>query len=154
RLPAPVVSREGPRRGALSAARLGGVPGHLPARALPFVRDTGMSAVPEAGAAFAPEDPAFVADPYPVYAALRGDRPVAYDEATDHWLVTRHADVNALLRDRRCGRTYLHVASHEGMGRTAPPAWQEPFWTLINAGILDMEGPDHARVRRLVSKAF
>ena len=113
-----------------------------------------MSAVPKAGAAFAPEDPAFVADPYPVYAALRGDRPVAYDEATDHWLVTRHADVNALLRDRRCGRTYLHVASHEGMGRTAPPAWHEPFWTLINAGILDMEGPDHARVRRLVSKAF
>ncbi len=109
---------------------------------------------PEAGAGFAPEDPAFVADPYPVYAELRRDRPVSYDEATDHWLVTRHADVNALLRDRRFGRTYLHVASHEEMGRPAPPGWHEPFWRLINAGILDMEATDHTRVRRLVSKAF
>ncbi len=113
-----------------------------------------ITAAPEAGDGFAPEDPAFVADPYPVYAELRRDRPVCYDAATDHWLITRHADVNALLRDRRFGRTYLHVASHEAMGRPAPPAWHEPFWRLINAGILDMEPTDHTRVRRLVSKAF
>jgi len=103
---------------------------------------------------FAPQDLSFVADPYPVYAELRRDRPVAYDEATDHWLVTRHRDVDAVLRDRRFGRTYLHVASHEAMGRERPPERLEPFWRLINAGILDMEGSDHARVRRLVSKAF
>ena len=113
-----------------------------------------IAAAPEAGSGFAPEDPAFVADPYPVYAELRRDRPVCYDDATDHWLITRHADVNALLRDRRFGRTYLHVASHEAMRRPAPPAWHEPFWRLINAGILDMEATDHTRVRRLVSKAF
>lgn len=113
-----------------------------------------IAAAPEAGSGFAPEDRAFVADPYPVYAELRRDRPVCYDDATDHWLITRHADVNALLRDRRFGRTYLHVASHEAMGRPAPPAWHEPFWRLINAGILDMEATDHTRVRRLVSKAF
>jgi cytochrome P450 len=29
-----------------------------------------------------------------------------------------------------------------------------PFWNLIRAGILDMEPPDHTRVRRLVAKAF
>jgi cytochrome P450 len=103
---------------------------------------------------FAPSDPAFVADPYPVYEELRRDRPVTYDEGTDHWLVARHADVNALLRDRRLGRTYLHLASHEEMGRAPDTEWQEPFWHLIRNGILDMEPPDHTRVRRLVSKAF
>ena len=103
---------------------------------------------------FAPHDLSFVADPYPAYAELRRDAPVTYDEATDHWLVTRHRDVDALLRDRRFGRTYLHMASHEEMGRERPPERLEPFWRLINAGILDMEGADHARVRRLVSKAF
>ena len=103
---------------------------------------------------FDPGDLAFIADPYPVYAELRATDPVMYEEATDHWLVTRHQDVNALLRDRRFGRTYLHAASHREMGRPAPPAWHAPFWDLINAGILDMEGADHARVRRLVSKAF
>jgi cytochrome P450 len=103
---------------------------------------------------FAPHEIGFVANPYPAYAELRGASPVVYDEATDHWLITRYADVDALLRDRRFGRTYLHVASHEEMGRERPPARLESFWRLINAGILDMEGTDHARVRRLVSKAF
>ena len=103
---------------------------------------------------FAPHDVAFVADPYPVYEELRTSAPVTYDAATDHWLVTRHRDVDALLRDRRFGRTYLHAASHEEMGREAPPAHLAAFWRLINAGILDMEGADHRRVRRLVSKAF
>src|SRR2546423_10490133 len=103
---------------------------------------------------FAPQDGAFVGDPCPAYAELRAAAPVLFDEAPDHWLVTRHRDVDALLRDRRFGRTYLHAASHEEMGRDAPPARLAPFWRLINAGILDMEGVDHRRVRRLVSKAF
>src|SRR5262249_13433263 len=69
---------------------------------------------------FAPQDIAFAADPSPAYARLRSEAPVTYDETTDHWLITRYADVDALLRDRRFGRTYLHVASHEEMGREAP----------------------------------
>jgi cytochrome P450 len=103
---------------------------------------------------FAPRDPAFVADPYPVYRELRDEHPARYDEPTDHWLVARYADVNALLRDRRFGRTYLHASTHAGMGRPDDPSWHEPFWHLIRSGILDMEPPDHTRVRRLVSKAF
>jgi cytochrome P450 len=103
---------------------------------------------------FAPHDLGFIADPYPAYAELRERHPVRYDEQTDHWLVARYADVNALLRDRRLGRTYLHVATHAEMGHPDPPEWHEPFWHLINAGILDMEPPGHTRVRRLVSKAF
>jgi unspecific monooxygenase len=103
---------------------------------------------------FAPSDVAFIADPYDEYDELRRAAPVLYDEATDHWLISRYRDVDALLRDRRFGRTYLHVADHEEMGRPAPPDWHRPFWDLINAGILDMEPPDHTRVRRLVAKAF
>jgi cytochrome P450 len=103
---------------------------------------------------FAPSDPAFVADPYPAYAELRRDAPVHHDEASDHWLISRHADVRALLRDRRLGRTYLHVATDQEMGHLSDVAWHEPFWHLIRSGILDMEPPDHTRVRRLVAKAF
>jgi unspecific monooxygenase len=103
---------------------------------------------------FAPDDLSFIADPYPVYEELRRDAPVLYDDATKHWLIARYDDVNRLLRDRRVGRTYLHRFTHEEMGRPAPPAWHAPFWDLINAGILDMEGADHTRVRRLISKAF
>ena len=101
-----------------------------------------------------PWSPEFVADPYPAYAELRRDRPVYFDEPTGQWVVTRHADVNALLRDRRLGRTYLHVASHEEFGRPEEPEFLAPFWRLIRAGMLDVEPPDHTRLRRLVSKAF
>jgi cytochrome P450 len=107
-----------------------------------------------ATAAFTPADPAFVADPYPAYAALRDEGRVLYDPASDHWLVPHHADVNALLRDRRFGRTYLHVASHAEMGRPEEPDSLGPFWYLIRNGMLDREPPDHTRLRRLVAKAF
>ena len=103
---------------------------------------------------FAPTDLDFIADPYPLYAELRAEEPVRYDEATDHWLISRYEDVNALLRDRRFGRTYRHLAGHAEMGHPDLPEWHAPFWDLIDAGILDMEPPNHTRVRRLVSKAF
>jgi cytochrome P450 len=101
-----------------------------------------------------PWSPDFVADPYPTYDELRRDAPVFFDEPTGQWVVTRHEDVNALLRDRRLGRSYLHVASHEEFGRPAEPEFLAPFWNLIRAGMLDVEPPDHTRLRRLVSKAF
>ncbi|MGH3381123.1 MAG: cytochrome P450 [Actinoallomurus sp.] len=101
-----------------------------------------------------PWSPAFVADPYDAYAELRRDRPVCYDEPTGQWVVSRYQDVNVLLRDRRLGRSYLHVASHEEFGRPPEPEFLAPFWSLVRAGMLDVEPPDHTRLRRLVSKAF
>ncbi|MBA2945151.1 cytochrome P450 [Streptomyces himalayensis] len=103
---------------------------------------------------FDPWSPAFVADPYPAYAELRARGRVHYYEPTNQWLVPRHADVTALLRDRRLGRTYQHRFSHEEFGRQAPRAEHEPFHVLNDHGMLDLEPPDHTRIRRLVSKAF
>jgi cytochrome P450 len=104
--------------------------------------------------AFDPWSPAFVAHPYDAYAALRETAPVSWFEPTKQWLIARHDDVNALLRDRRLGRTYLHVASHADMGRPADPDHLAPFWHVIRNGMLDREPPDHTRLRRLVSAAF
>ncbi|WKE70529.1 cytochrome P450 [Streptomyces sp. WP-1] len=104
--------------------------------------------------AFDPWDPAFTADPYPAYAEVRARGRVVRYEPTDQWLVPHHADVSALLRDRRLGRTYQHRFSHEEFGKSAPPPAHEPFRTLNDHGMLDLEPPDHTRIRRLVSKAF
>ncbi|WP_406373451.1 cytochrome P450 [Streptomyces sp. NBC_00647] len=108
----------------------------------------------ETSQAFDPWDPAFVADPYPAYEELRARGRVHFYEPTNQWLVPHHADVSALLRDRRLGRTYQHRFTHEDFGRTAPPPEQEPFHVLNDHGMLDLEPPDHTRIRRLVSKAF
>ncbi|MCK2213960.1 cytochrome P450 [Actinomadura sp. ATCC 31491] len=103
---------------------------------------------------FDPWNPDFVAHPYRVYDELRREAPVCWFEPTGQWLISRHADVNALLRDRRLGRSYLHAATHEEFGRQPEPEFQEPFWRVIRAGMLDVEPPVHTRLRRLVSKAF
>jgi cytochrome P450 len=105
-------------------------------------------------ALFEPWSPQFVADPYPAFAELRERGRVHWFEPTRQWLVPHHADVSALLRDRRLGRTYLHRFTHEEFGRTPPPAAHEPFHTLNDHGLLDLEAPDHTRIRRLVTKAF
>lgn len=104
--------------------------------------------------AFDPWDQTFVSDPYPAYAELRERGRVIHYEPTDQWLVPHHADVSALLRDRRLGRTYQHRFTHEDFGRTPPPPEHEPFHVLNDHGMLDLEPPDHTRIRRLVSKAF
>ncbi|MFJ1647068.1 cytochrome P450 [Streptomyces sp. NPDC088258] len=103
---------------------------------------------------FAPRSPAFLADPYPAYAELRARGRAHYHEPSDQWLVPHHADVSALLRDRRLGRSYGHRFTHEEFGRTPPPSGHEPFHELNDQGMLELEPPDHTRIRRLVSKAF
>ncbi|MEV6105443.1 cytochrome P450 [Streptomyces sp. NPDC051940] len=103
---------------------------------------------------FRPWDPDFVADPYPSFAELRARGRALWFEPTRQWLIPHHADVSALLRDRRLGRTYLHRFTHEEFGRTPPPPEHEPFHVLNDHGMLDLEAPDHTRIRRLVSKAF
>ncbi|MFJ2807626.1 MULTISPECIES: cytochrome P450 [unclassified Kitasatospora] len=105
-------------------------------------------------AKFDPWSAAFVAHPYDAYAELREHAPVTYFEPTGQWLVSRHEDVSALLRDRRLGRTYTHRFSHQEFGRPEPDPAHEPFHTLNDFGLLDLEAPDHTRIRRLVSKAF
>ncbi|MEU3504546.1 cytochrome P450 [Streptomyces hundungensis] len=103
---------------------------------------------------FAPGNPDFVANPYPAYAELRATARAHHYAPTNQWLIPHHADIRTLLKDRRLGRSYRHRFTHEEFGRTPPPAAHEPFHTLNDHGMLDLEPPDHTRIRRLVSQAF
>jgi cytochrome P450 len=85
-------------------------------------------------------------DPNPVLASWRRESPLVHGGAR-MWGVTRHADVTRLLKDRRTGhhlpREYLQFA----MGDTPRADFQ------YNS-ILNLDPPDHTRMRRLMSKAF
>ena len=48
---------------------------------------------------FDPYDYGLHDDPYPVYARLRNEAPLYYSESGDFWVLSRHADVEAALRD-------------------------------------------------------
>lgn len=51
------------------------------------------------GVYYDPYDQAIVADPYPVYARLREEAPLYYNERYDFWALSRHADVDSALTD-------------------------------------------------------
>ncbi|MEM1249015.1 MAG: cytochrome P450 [Acidobacteriota bacterium] len=94
---------------------------------------------------FEPEDPDFQRDPYPVFAELRR-RPVFFHEPWQQWIVTRYADVDRILRDRRFGRVLPEQEA-------ALP--QLPSFTRIQSrSLMELEPPDHTQLRRLVQGVF
>ena len=101
-----------------------------------------------------PCDPAFFNDPYPAYAAIRAAAPVFNWEEYGYWCFARHADVNALLRDRRFGRQILHVASREELGWPDTPDHLKSFYSFEQHSLLELEPPVHTRLRGLVTRSF
>ena len=93
--------------------------------------------------------PEFRADPYPVYARLREERPVVRVRTPrfDSFLVTRYDDARQALSDprlskdlHRAGDTYLQVFGEKAR--------------QINTNMLNSDPPGHTRLRRLVTQAF
>ncbi|MGY1915070.1 cytochrome P450 [Blastococcus sp. SYSU DS0973] len=89
--------------------------------------------------------PSFVADPYPAFARARTQAPVQWHENLGLWLAFTHAEANAVLRDRRLGRIW---ADKEPGDRF------ESFNLIHRNAILEMEPPNHTRLRRLITSAF
>ncbi|MEX2502670.1 MAG: cytochrome P450, partial [Trueperaceae bacterium] len=97
---------------------------------------------------FDPTDPAFLHDPYPTYARLREHAPVLRHEPWGAWVMTRHADVDRLLRDRRLGRVTDAAPKLPSDQRYAP-------FARIQAGsLLEIEPPDHTRIKQVVHDVF
>jgi cytochrome P450 len=97
-------------------------------------------------------DPAVLADPYPAYALLRARPSIERTEALG-WLVARHADISALLHDRRLASAPLNTALYNGLPDEAQ-ADIEPFREGMSHNMLLQDPPEHTRLRRLVSQAF
>jgi cytochrome P450 len=95
-----------------------------------------------------PRDPEFFNDPYPAYAAIREASPAFFWEDYGFWCFARFADVSALLRDRRLGRAMVEP------GPRASKPHLEPFDALERHSMLELEPPEHTRLRNLVNRAF
>jgi len=99
---------------------------------------------------FNPFDPAFRANPYPYYDALRSNDPV-HTTAFGMVVLTRYEDVSTTLKSAEFSRDiekYSTQASSEA--RQTRRDRQESR----TKSILNLDPPDHTRLRRIVSKSF
>ena len=99
------------------------------------------------GVAYNPLSAAVVQDPYPVYAALRARGAPHRSRLVNAWLVARHADADAILRDHRTFANDPRVGTLTRRQQAMLPPEDE-----YSMAILDP--PDHTRLRALVNKAF
>ncbi|MEZ4869855.1 MAG: cytochrome P450 [Caldilineaceae bacterium] len=100
--------------------------------------------------------PAFKADPYPTYAYLRSHDPLhrrtAMDGQTAIWFVTRYDEVAAILRDHK--RFVKNVANTLSPAERAHLPMPPPLLRLLSNHMLNLDPPDHTRLRALVNKVF
>ncbi|MEZ5372614.1 MAG: cytochrome P450 [Microthrixaceae bacterium] len=101
--------------------------------------------------AFNPFDPAFTESPYQLYAILRDEDPVQYSELLCGWVVTRHADVAALLRDPTISSS-VHNATPTAVTRIELERLAEQ--PRAARTVVMQDDPDHARTRKLMAKPF
>lgn len=97
----------------------------------------------------------FATDPYPAYAWLRENSPVhrtTLPSGVEAWLVTRYADARQALADQRLSKNPAHhdEPAH-AKGKTGIPGERK---AELMTHLLNIDPPDHTRLRRLVSKAF
>ncbi len=84
-------------------------------------------------------------DPYPVYARLREEAPVYHHPGLDFYAYSRHADVQAAIRDIDT-YTSTHGVSVEPSASSAAAQFAMSF--------LGMDPPRHTKMRALVSRGF
>jgi cytochrome P450 len=93
-------------------------------------------------------------DPYPELKRLREDAPVFWVTEQKYWLVSRYDDVQEVLKDNSFGKQ-IHTWKH---GRRPLLAIFFPqllfLRKMIASWLLNLNPPDHTRVRTLLAKAF
>jgi cytochrome P450 len=99
-----------------------------------------------------PFEPGFFDDPYAQYRAVREQDPV-HQSPIGAWLLMRYDDVQRVLRDPSLSVEQQHAT----VVRPVEPeiqALMERRADRTSHSMLDLDPPDHHRLRRLVSKVF
>jgi cytochrome P450 len=98
--------------------------------------------------------PEFKANPFPLLARLRAEQPlcrITLPDKTPVWLVTRYEDVKTLLTDERFAKSRYNALTPEQL-RKQP--WVPPMFRPLERTMVDLDPPDHTRLRQFVYKAF
>jgi cytochrome P450 len=105
-----------------------------------------------AGFEFRPEDPAFLADPFPVFARMREEDPCHWSPRLKSWVLTRYEDVKRVCLGQEMSSNrlapFFATLPEQASGRIASLVRYLSLWMVFR------DPPDHTRLRRLASKVF
>lgn len=108
---------------------------------------------------FNPLEPGYLDDPYPQLARLREEDPV-HGSPLGIWVLSRYDDVFALLRNPATSVEDDNISSglvslrEQMFEQIMTEVGGEDRTRRGRRGILNLDPPDHTRLRKLVSKAF
>jgi cytochrome P450 len=100
-----------------------------------------------------PTDPAFRADPYPFYDRLRNEAPASRNEIGT-LVLTRYSDVSRTLRSNDFSRDIETNATERHDPISTRRRERRASGASGAKTILNLDPPDHTRLRRLVTRAF
>lgn len=98
------------------------------------------------GVTYNPLSDAYHQDPTETYRRLREKDPVHYSELIRGWVISRHEDIDAVLRDHRRFSNDGRVTQADG--------FMGPTEVEETPSMLFLDPPDHTRLRSLVAQAF
>ncbi len=95
----------------------------------------------------------FAQNPYPTYHLLRREAPIYWSDLWGCWILTRYRDIVSTLQSpKRFSSVGRLTAAME-----LPPPLREQVQPLVrhySQGLINVDPPDHTRIRQLVHKAF
>jgi cytochrome P450 len=99
--------------------------------------------------------PQMLSNPFPVYARLREEAPVAWSNQWQAWVVSRYEHVEPSLKDKE----NLSNENRQGLLFEHLPAQQQQDLSRLRhyfaqKDVIGSDPPDHTRMRSLVQKAF
>jgi cytochrome P450 len=101
---------------------------------------------------YKPNDPAVLADPFPLYARLRDEDPAHWSPRLKAWVLTRYEDVKRVCLDSTMSsdrlRPFFATLPPPEAGKIAELARYLTLWMVFR------DPPEHTRLRRLAARVF
>jgi cytochrome P450 len=101
---------------------------------------------------YKPDDPAFLADPFPLYRRLQDEDPCHWSPRLKAWVLTRYEDVRRVCLDKEMSSDRLRPY----FATLPPPEAQRiaDIMRYLSLWMVFRDPPEHTRLRRLTSKVF
>ena len=100
-----------------------------------------------------PEDPATLANPYPIFARMRDEDPCHWSPRLRSWVLTRYDDIKAVCLDKdRLSSDRLRPFFESLPGPEAERIGS--IMRYLSLWMVVKDPPEHTRLRRLTSKVF